>query len=99
MPQIAIWSQLPTAIRDHLVERMHDRHIGLDDLNQLRLWMESKPHVPLGTRTLARSSCAATAATQRHCCFPVNWHEDINSNFPALVTKIAIDKRSGASEN
>ena len=48
MPQIAIWSQLPTAIRDHLVERMHDRQIGLDDLNQLRLWMESKPDVPDG---------------------------------------------------
>jgi len=48
MPQIAIWSQLPAAIRDHLVERMHDRQIGLDDLNQLRLWMESKPDVPEG---------------------------------------------------
>jgi hypothetical protein len=48
MPQIAVWSQLPAAIRDHLVERMHDRNIGLDDLNQLRLWMKSKPDVPDG---------------------------------------------------
>jgi len=37
MPQIETWSRLPTAIRDHLVERMHDRNIGLEDLNQLRV--------------------------------------------------------------
>lgn len=48
MPQIATWSRLPTAVRDHLVERMHDRNIGLEDLNQLRVWMESKPEVPEG---------------------------------------------------
>jgi hypothetical protein len=46
MPQIAVWSQLPAAIRDHLVEHMHDRNIDLDDLNQLRLWMETKPDLP-----------------------------------------------------
>jgi hypothetical protein len=27
---------------------MHDRNISLDDLNQLRLWMESKSEVPEG---------------------------------------------------
>lgn len=48
MPQIESWSRLPHAIRGHLVERMHDRHIGLDDLNQLRVWMESRPEVPEG---------------------------------------------------
>jgi hypothetical protein len=48
MPQIEFWSRLPVAVRDHLVERMHDRHISLQDLNQLRLWMESKPTVPDG---------------------------------------------------
>ncbi len=48
MPQIETWSRLPAAVRDHLVERMHDRNIGLKDLNQLRLWMESKPNVPEG---------------------------------------------------
>ena len=48
MPSIETWSRLPSAIRDHLVERMRDRNIGLDDLNQLRLWMESKPSVPEG---------------------------------------------------
>jgi hypothetical protein len=48
MPRIAVWSQLPPAIRDHLVERMHDRDISLADLNLLRLWMESKPDVPDG---------------------------------------------------
>jgi hypothetical protein len=46
MPQIETWSRLLTAIRDHPVHRMRDRQIGLDDLNRLRLWMESKPEVP-----------------------------------------------------
>jgi hypothetical protein len=46
--KIEIWSRLPAAVRDHLVERMHDRSISLDDLNQLRLWMESRPEVPDG---------------------------------------------------
>ena len=48
MPQIETWSRLPAAIRDHLVERMRDRNITLDDLNKLRLWIESKPTVPEG---------------------------------------------------
>jgi hypothetical protein len=48
MPQIETWSRLPRAVRDHLVERMRDRDIVLEDLNQLRLWMESKPDVPDG---------------------------------------------------
>ena len=46
MPQIETWSRLPAAIRDHLVERMRDRNISLEDLNRLRLWMEAKPNVP-----------------------------------------------------
>ena len=36
MPQIERWRGLPAAVRDHLVERMHDRRIGLADLNQYR---------------------------------------------------------------
>jgi hypothetical protein len=48
MPQIERWSGLPVAIRDHLVERMHDRNISLNDLNLLRLWMEQRPEVPEG---------------------------------------------------
>jgi hypothetical protein len=48
MPQIETWPRLPVAIREHLIERMRDRKIGLDDLNQLRIWIESKPEVPDG---------------------------------------------------
>jgi len=48
MPQIETWPRLPAAIREHLVERMRDRNISLSDLNQLRLWMETKPEVPEG---------------------------------------------------
>lgn len=37
---------MPLAVREHVIERMRDRNIGLDDLNRLRLWLESKPDVP-----------------------------------------------------
>ena len=48
MPHIETWARLPQAVRGHLTERMRDRKIGLDDLNRLRIWMESKPEVPQG---------------------------------------------------
>jgi hypothetical protein len=48
MPQIETWPRFPVAIREHWIERMRDRKIGLDDLNQLRIWIESKPEVPDG---------------------------------------------------
>ena len=48
MPQIADWSAIPANIRQHLVQRMHDRSIGLEDLNRLRVWIESRPEVPEG---------------------------------------------------
>ena len=48
MPKIAKWPEMPVAIREHLMERMRDRNIGLDDLNRLRLWLESQPDVPKG---------------------------------------------------
>ena len=48
MPQIETWSRIPAAIRNHLIERMRDRNIRIEDLNRLRLWLESKPNVPEG---------------------------------------------------
>ena len=48
MPQIESWPRFPAAIRDHLIERMRDRNISLDDLNRLRAWLETKPTVPTG---------------------------------------------------
>jgi hypothetical protein len=48
MPQIEIWPRLPVAVREHLIERMHDRKIGVEDLNRLRVWLETKPTVPEG---------------------------------------------------
>jgi hypothetical protein len=35
-------------VRQHLIDRMHDRSISITDLNQLRRWVESKPEVPDG---------------------------------------------------
>jgi hypothetical protein len=48
MPQIETWPRIPAAIRDRLVERMHDRNVCLDDLNRLRVWLETRPNVPEG---------------------------------------------------
>lgn len=48
MPRIETWSRLPPALRDHLTERMRDRNIRIEDLNELRVWLESKPTVPEG---------------------------------------------------
>jgi hypothetical protein len=50
MPQIETWPRIPAAIGDHLVERMHDRNLSLADLNQLRVWLETRPEVPAGPR-------------------------------------------------
>ena len=46
MPNIESWNNLPVAVREHLTERMHDRRISMSDLNNLRLWVESKPDLP-----------------------------------------------------
>jgi hypothetical protein len=35
-------------IRQHLIDQMRDRAITIADLNQLRVWIESKPEVPEG---------------------------------------------------
>ena len=48
MPRIERWDNLPENIRRHLIQRMRDRAIGMADLNQLRLWIESGPEVPRG---------------------------------------------------
>lgn len=48
MPKVAKWDKFPGGIRQHLVDRMKDRSISIQDLNQLRVWMESEPEVPEG---------------------------------------------------
>ena len=48
MPRIASWNEFPSAVRAHLVERMARREISIQDLNLLRLWIETNPLVPEG---------------------------------------------------
>lgn len=48
MPKIATWPEFPSAVREHLLERMRDRNVRLEDLNRLRLWIASHPEVPKG---------------------------------------------------
>jgi hypothetical protein len=42
------WDKLPARVREHVIERMHDRAISVADLNRLRLWIEMSPEVPEG---------------------------------------------------
>jgi hypothetical protein len=48
MPKLERWPKIPASIRVHLTERMRDRKISVEDLNQLRLWVKSSPEVPSG---------------------------------------------------
>lgn len=48
MPKLSDWSQIPPAVKAHLIQRMHERQISLNDLNRLRLWIETTPNVPEG---------------------------------------------------
>jgi hypothetical protein len=48
MTKIERWPRIPARIRDHLVERMRDRNISLEDLSRLRAWLETQPEVPNG---------------------------------------------------
>lgn len=48
MATIEKWSRIPPGIRAHLIERMHERGVKLEDLNRLRLWIESFAEVPAG---------------------------------------------------
>ena len=48
MPQLERWDNLPQRVRQHLIERMRDREISVSDLNQLRLWVETRPEMPEG---------------------------------------------------
>jgi len=42
------WTNLPSALRDHLFHRLRDRKITVEDLYQLKVWRESKPDAPEG---------------------------------------------------
>lgn len=46
MPQIETWPNFPERVRRHLLDRMREREISITDLNQLRLWIETRPEVP-----------------------------------------------------
>jgi hypothetical protein len=37
IPKIEAWGKMPPGVRHHLMDRMLDRAISLNDLNQIRL--------------------------------------------------------------
>jgi hypothetical protein len=47
MPKIE-WTNLPEAIRKHLLLRLKERKITEEDLYQLKLWRDSDPEAPEG---------------------------------------------------
>jgi len=71
VPKIDPWDHPPVAVREHLIERMRDRSISIADLNQLRLWIESKPEVPEGDwyRDFGRSRSAAMVRIPKRSSF------------------------------
>jgi hypothetical protein len=48
MPQLERWGNFPEAVRHHLIERMRDREVSVSDLNQLRIWVETRPEASEG---------------------------------------------------
>jgi hypothetical protein len=40
------WREFPRHVREHLSQRLKDRGIRADDLDKLRVWVESEPDVP-----------------------------------------------------
>jgi hypothetical protein len=42
------WSAFPLAVKAHLFQRLKDRQITSDDLDKLRIWVESSPDLPDG---------------------------------------------------
>ncbi len=42
------WTNLPTALGNHLFDRRRNRKIAADDLYELKLWRESEPDAPDG---------------------------------------------------
>ena len=46
MPKIETWARFPEPVRRHLIDRMRDRAISVEDLDRLRRWSESNPDVP-----------------------------------------------------
>jgi hypothetical protein len=48
MPRIYRWEKFPEGVRQHLIDRMRERAVSIEDLNQLRLWIATEPEVPGG---------------------------------------------------
>jgi|HubBroStandDraft_1064217.scaffolds.fasta_scaffold874459_2 hypothetical protein len=70
MPTIESWDKLPANVRQHLVDRMRERAIGINDLNQLRLWIATQPDVPAtGTKISVPSKSAVVVRTPRRFCY------------------------------
>src|SRR5215467_12660200 len=68
MPRLEQWANFPKKVRQHLIQRMADRSITIEDLNQLRLWVDSNPKFPRanGTKTSGPSRCVEKEGTRKH---------------------------------
>jgi hypothetical protein len=48
MPKIETWDDFPVGVRQHLIDRVLDRAIGIADPDKLRVRIDSLPEVPEG---------------------------------------------------
>ena len=83
MPKIETWSRLPEAVKQHLLDRMRDRKISLDDLNQLRLWMDQnlRCRKAYGTKILVLSNYVERVVIPKHFCCLDKRQSAQNSDF------------------
>jgi len=84
MPQIETWTKFPPALRDHLVERMRDREAKLQDLNRLRIWMETNPEVLEGPwfKDFGSFNCVVQQNFRRHSFVQVRPQPAQNCSLP-----------------
>jgi hypothetical protein len=47
LPKIR-FANLPRPLWAHILDRVADRAISLEDLQRLRVWVDSEPHAPAG---------------------------------------------------
>src|SRR5436305_3697896 len=88
MPQLERWNNLPEGVRQHLIERMRDREISVSDLNQLRVWVETRPRRPraTGIKISALSNSAAADRNRKRSYSGVKWPKAKPSDHRLLLS-------------
>jgi hypothetical protein len=76
------FSSLPRPVWEHILTRVEERRISLQDLRRLQEWVNAAPWAPEGDwyKDLAHS-CSAVPASFRKYCWPKAWrHLELESS-------------------